>query len=180
MANENSSGAAPSARKTIADIIAEKRELADALESATSRDRTAEQQETIDDLRTDADRLEAAWKRELGNAAAMREALELLNQLFDSCVLGTHSEMTADEMEKVDALYFKAKAALASPPRNCDIYDTFELAKDACHADRGYCQSPLEERKSVIRFMLATTLAPTTLGLGDGGNMRENGDGGAI
>lgn len=131
--------------ETIADIIAEKREMADALESATSRDRTAEQQETIDDLRTDADRVEAAFERDrtsrrsikipievvpelVGNAAAVREALELLNQLFDSCVLGTHSEMTADEMDKVDELYFKTKAALAAPPRQCDIGTAEEQA----------------------------------------------------
>jgi hypothetical protein len=102
-----------------------------------------------------AARLEAAWKREReslltkqgenvnsgsavytgenkpGNAAAMREALELLNQLFDSGVLGTHSDMTADEIDNVDELYFNTKSALAAPPRNCDLYNSGDADKDA-------------------------------------------------
>lgn len=60
--------------------------------------------------------------KETVNEAATREALEELNELFDSGVLGTHSDMTADEMEKVDELYFKTKAALSEPPRNCDKF----------------------------------------------------------
>ena len=38
--------------------------------------------------------------------------------------------------------------------RNCDIYDTVETALGACHEDRGYCKSPIDERKSTIQFML--------------------------
>ena len=38
--------------------------------------------------------------------------------------------------------------------RNCDVYNTFETAKDACFKDREYCSSPIAERESVIRFML--------------------------
>jgi hypothetical protein len=109
-----------SENETIADIVAEFREM------------VHQSVDGIIAVKADviADRIEAAWKREMataeksssvGGAAAMREALELLNQLFDSCVLGTHSEMTADEMDKVDELYFKTKAALAAPPRNCDV-----------------------------------------------------------
>ena len=69
----------------------------------------------------------------VGDAAAMREVVELLNQLFDSCVLGTHSEMTADEMGKVDELYFKTKAALAAPPRACDLFSSYSEAEDYWH-----------------------------------------------
>jgi hypothetical protein len=79
------------------------------------------------------------------NAAAMREALELLNQLFDSCVLGTHSDMTADEMDNVDELYFKTKSALAAPPRNCDRFNTGDPMKDvvdAYGAWQRYCDDP--------------------------------------
>ena len=38
--------------------------------------------------------------------------------------------------------------------RNCDIYDTVDTALGACHEDRGYCKSPIDERKSTIQFML--------------------------
>ena len=38
--------------------------------------------------------------------------------------------------------------------RNCDVYRTVEEANKACHEDRGYCSSALDERESTIRFML--------------------------
>lgn len=38
--------------------------------------------------------------------------------------------------------------------RNCDVYRTVEEAKKACHEDRGYCSSAIDERESTIRFML--------------------------
>ena len=93
----------------------------------------------LEQTRAEADsRVEEVVKH--GNAAAIREAMEMLNQLLDSCVLGTHSEMTADEMDKVDELYFKTKAALAAPPRNCDRPEC-QSQTDAqnvwMHEDRG-------------------------------------------
>ena len=39
--------------------------------------------------------------------------------------------------------------------RNCDVYRTVEEAMEACHKDRGYCNSPIKERESTIRFMLS-------------------------
>ena len=39
--------------------------------------------------------------------------------------------------------------------RNCDVYRTVEEAKEACFKDRGYCNSPIKERESTIRFMLS-------------------------
>ena len=39
--------------------------------------------------------------------------------------------------------------------RNCDVYRTVEEAMEACHMDRGYCNSPIKERESTIRFMLS-------------------------
>ena len=38
--------------------------------------------------------------------------------------------------------------------RNCDVYGTVESALAACHEDRGYCKSPIDERKSTVQFML--------------------------
>lgn len=50
----------------------------------------------------------------------------------------------------------KAKHALAAPPRNCDIYTDIDSAFRACQEDRGYLKSPIDERRSVISFMLST------------------------
>lgn len=38
--------------------------------------------------------------------------------------------------------------------RNCDVYRTVDEASKACHEDRGYCSSAIDERESTIRFML--------------------------
>jgi hypothetical protein len=38
--------------------------------------------------------------------------------------------------------------------RNCDVYRTVKEAEAACHEDRGYCSSAINERVSTIRFML--------------------------
>ena len=38
--------------------------------------------------------------------------------------------------------------------RNCDVYGSVESALAACHEDRGYCKSPIDERKSTVQFML--------------------------
>ena len=38
--------------------------------------------------------------------------------------------------------------------RNCDVYNTLEKATVACHRDRGYCSNAVDERRSVINFML--------------------------
>lgn len=114
--------------ETIADIIAEMR---DWLGDANGYD-----------LRSLADRLEAAWKREcataekslvVGDAAKLREALEMMNTLFEQGAICTSSANSAEEMEQIEELYRKTKAALAEPPRNCDKYSHDEaraVAKD--------------------------------------------------
>lgn len=91
-------------------------------------------------LRNYADRLEAAIKREKaaieadalaaggiveaerykpGNAAAMREALKQVNELndlwFDTFTLSDGATSIHDEIENI------ISAALAAPPRNCDV-----------------------------------------------------------
>ena len=38
--------------------------------------------------------------------------------------------------------------------RNCNVYNTLEKATIACHQDRGYCSNAVDERRSVINFML--------------------------
>ncbi|MBO6031961.1 MAG: hypothetical protein J6Q22_11010 [Prevotella sp.] len=54
-----------------------------------------------------------------------------------------------------DELREKVVRAISAPARNCDIYNTCDAAMKACHNDRCFCQSPIDERKSVISFMLS-------------------------
>ena len=85
------------------------------------------------------------------NAAAMRDALNKVGNAAAWIAESCNDQQTAKYMNDIIAI---VQAALSEPPRNCDVYNTFEKAKTACHADRGYCTSPIEERYSVIRFML--------------------------
>lgn len=74
-----------------------------------------------------ADRIEAAWKREseattekssrVGNAAAMREALE------------TISKCDTSKEEDCYTLYRVCEAALSAKPRNCDALSKDEVLK---------------------------------------------------
>ena len=59
--------------------------------------------------------------------------------------------------ETIGAICMIAEKAFSSKQgqRNCDIYDDVEAAVKACHEDRGYCKSPIDERRSVISFMLS-------------------------
>ena len=60
-----------------------------------------------------ANRIEAAAKRERGNAAALREALgKLRAELWNNTVIAGKKKI---------ALYEIADAALSAPPRNCDV-----------------------------------------------------------
>lgn len=59
---------------------------------------------------------------EANNMKDMREALEKMCNLFDRGAICTSYANTAEEMEQIDELYHMAKAALAEPPRNCDVY----------------------------------------------------------
>ena len=84
-----------------------------------------------------ADRIEAAWKREVetttdessavGNAAAMREALE------------TISKCDTSKEEDCYTLYRVCEAALSALPRNCDIgtaEEQSERYEKFCYAHR--------------------------------------------
>lgn len=58
---------------------------------------------------------------EASNVKAMREALELMTDLFDKGVICTSYANTPEEIEQIEELYRKSKAALSAPPRNCDV-----------------------------------------------------------
>ena len=69
-----------------------------------------------------------------GNVAALREALEWC--VFDYETGGideTSEKWLAEHFGETSALvcWRKAKAALAAPPRNCDMFNTGDPAKDA-------------------------------------------------
>ena len=101
-----------SKQETIEDIVADMRELAADIETGN-----AVVGQTV--WRNYADRIEVAWKREseattekssrVGNAAAMREALE------------TISKCDTSKEEDCYTLYRVCEAALSALPRNCDI-----------------------------------------------------------
>jgi phosphoenolpyruvate carboxylase len=127
----------------------------------------------VSDLLGIADRIEAAHKREqedaiaatvvaaaesasevyephiqsepVGNAAKMREALELMNDLYDKEAICTSYANTPEEMEQIDELYRKTKAALSAPVRNCDLYATEDDAWDAFSSKRQGADSSTEE-----------------------------------
>lgn len=99
-----------------------------------------------------ADRIEAAHKRERGDCAKLREALSAaLDMIFDLQVRNR-----SPIANSVYAVRRKIKAALAAPPRNCDIGTAEEQEKrfhDFCRArhlprmeDSSYCayECPLE------------------------------------
>lgn len=91
--------------------------------------------------------------RNPSNAAAMREALEKCRALAETI---WQSEGGWDVSAEIAELKDIISAALAAPPRNCDIYTDIDSAFRACQEDRGYLKSPIDERRSVISFMLST------------------------
>ena len=118
--------------KTIADIIAEKRELAEKLRRGTP---SLDEIEAAVNLEFDANRIEAAWKRETisrrsikipieimptGNVAAMREALKNLVDRTSEYIKECNPSI-AGGCEIRRALE-NAKAALSKPSRNCDRF----------------------------------------------------------
>ena len=106
--------------ETLADIVADMRELAADIETGN-----AVVGQTV--WRNYADRIEVAWKREseattekssrVGNAAAMREALE------------TISKCDTSKEEDCYTLYRVCEAALSAKPRNCDALSKDEVLK---------------------------------------------------
>lgn len=74
-----------------------------------------------------ADRFEAALKRECGNCAKMREALEATLELY----WDIHNANRSPQSNQAYAVIRKIKAALASPSRNCDRFASAEEAWDA-------------------------------------------------
>ncbi len=89
-----------------------------------------------------ADRLVAAYKRELGNVQKMREALEyvLLCDATDEAAMEdglTDAERIAEYADHIEECQKKAKAALSAPPRNCDV----GTAKEQTERFMAFCKN---------------------------------------
>lgn len=93
------------------------------------------------DIRVLVERLDAAWKRELesvtkrnglGNAKKWRDALEAWVEYW---MWGGYDALREDRLKA------QTKAALAAPPRNCDVGTAEEQAERFfafCHAHRTF------------------------------------------
>lgn len=127
-------------QETIPDIIAKKRLRASEMEKTLG-----DQHSFVELLRDDADRLEAAWKREsataenssaVGDAAKLREVVDLLARV----ILPPQEEYPAEYgggkvpdkdgwLAWIRQAQSYAKSALAAPPRNCDVGSAVEQNK---------------------------------------------------
>ena len=114
-----------------------------------------------------ADRIEAAAKRELeavGNAAAIRDALANLVDVIDRCDSGSplwwHCGAKGVKPLK------DAKAALAKPPRNCDIYTTEDAVDTATVTVRDECGAcpSMDMEAPCVFCMVRWLLAPAKKG----------------
>lgn len=148
--------------ETIADIIAEKRQYANYIvqvaqgKCQTRRDKAEDEAR---DMRREADRLDAAHKREteaVGDAKKLGAALlEIRDAMRVYMSVGGISARRTIEMA-----FEIARDALAAPPRNCDKYPTFNDAIRALADKRGWHDAKWDSERYCI---LASWLyAPAT------------------
>ena len=176
-------------QETIADIIAEKRRRADEIErDCAEKMKRGEMvsdcyaRELVADIRREADRIEAALKREKtaieadalavggiveaerkserGDYAKLREALEFcVKGMCGFCRMDAEARgMTTECVNGCEALR-KAKVALAAPPRNCDVMPNVDKLT-MCDLAKSPCKSTLEcasreELLALVRWLLA-------------------------
>ena len=158
--------------ETIADIVAEKRNRADEIERDVAEkmkrgEMISDQyaREVVADLRKEADRIEAAAKRECGNAAAMREALEAIVKVGYPHNFQREAPHIRGYCYEITDAINKCFAALAKPSRNCDVgtvedqlvrFDRFCGAKvhcrecvlrNSCSCKFAWAQLPYVDRK---------------------------------
>ena len=163
--------------KTITDIIAERRRQAEEIERVCADEIkrgvlvcehfAADVRDLVADIRQEADRLEAALKREkaaieadalavgglveasratvenssaVGDASKLREALKATLDLF----WDIHNANRSPQSNQAYAVIRKIKAALAAPRKNCERFQTWDEAKDAYWREQG---DPCDWRK---------------------------------
>lgn len=166
-------------QETIADIIAEKRRQADEIERDVVEkmkrgEMTSDQyaRELVADIRREADRLEAAHKRERGDCAKLRDALEKVQKKIKYLIgnLTVPNSLVASRME-INGII---NAALAEPPRNCDVFTPNECRERFLKfCGRHYCNRncPYFNCKDANECVLAFAQSPC----GSGESNREKG-----
>ncbi len=169
----------------LADIIEEKRRRAEKIRSELSMVpvRREDQLLEAEELEQEADRIEAAWKREmskiaskkgadfgqLGNAAAMREALEKITDWMEKhtaifSVQVSPREEDPDEVEREkDEAISLARAALSAPPRQCDVGTVEEQTKrkiEFCYKQRGCSNCSFSKSATLTQCAFAWAQMP--------------------
>ena len=169
--------------ETIADIVAEKRRRADEIERDVSAkmksgEMVSDQyaREVIENLRREADRIEAAHKREVqdaldtggyveacrarkksvGNAAKLREVVELCDKII-------HDGTIVCNCDIVDEARIKIKEVLSAPPRNCDVGTAEVQAKRKmafCDKQQGCGNCSLNKVATLTQCALAWAQMP--------------------
>ena len=122
--------------ETIANIIAEKRRLAEYMRKnlSTVHVRRLDEEAEIRFLEGEADRLEAAMKRERGDCAKLREAVIGLRDRIS--MFYKNEWIPYDEWEGAND---DANSALTAPSRNCDRPEcaTTKAAQDVWRKEDG-------------------------------------------
>lgn len=186
---------------TISDIIAAKRREADSIEASArgsfkagedwdERPFTESDLESALDLaetkRKEADRLEAAWKREKtaieadaltvggiveaerkrerGDAAKLREAVEKIRVIAKTFMDATQMRRATDSARiDIGDIKYLADAALAAPPRNCDVGTVEEQTKrkfEFCQKQGSCGNCSLNRGQSITPCVLAWAQMP--------------------
>lgn len=117
--------------QTIPDIIADHRQRAKAILGNGVYEDILEKEEAEDaalDHEIEADRIEAAYKRELGNVQKMREALLCIGHIAEYLEAGTIRDFNHAYRNIQD----RVKIALSAPPRNCDVGTAEEQVSRYC------------------------------------------------
>lgn len=132
--------------ETIHDIIAEMRIGVNALAKYGAKPRKRDAWMVF--LAMFADRIEAAYKREMGNAQKMREAAKYVQSTM---------ERLRDPTDKNNAEFIRiweiVSAALAAPPRNCDVGTADEQAQRFYWECHSYKRQPDECEASCPMIM---------------------------
>ena len=129
--------------ETIADIIAEKRRRADEIERDCAEkmkrgEMTSDQyaRELVAYIRKEADRLEAAHKRERGDCAKLREAVKAVVDVGYPHNFQREAPHIRGYCYDITRAIDKCFAALSTPPRNCDRFATVKDAAIAFARER--------------------------------------------
>ena len=99
------------------------RDIADRIEAAAERERKRQEALRINECIVSREEEASEWQKRIGNAAAMREALEVFVHDFASFKTDVeHGNLHMMQcMDFIKGFIPLMESALASPPRNCDV-----------------------------------------------------------